>query len=165
MLHKFTTLQLNSEFEVYNNENDLPATDFNLLQQAKKSLIKAYAPYSNFLVGAAVLLENGSVVCGNNQENAAYPSGLCAERVALFYASAEYNNVPVVAIAISYKSPGATIDSPISPCGSCRQVIAEYEEKHDKKIRVIMGGESGKVFACNSVNELLPLAFNRKSLK
>lgn len=164
MVDKFTKLQINSEIEVYASETDLPDMDFKLVQQAKHAVNHAYAPYSNFYVGAAVLLENGEIVTGNNQENAAYPSGLCAERVALFYASAEYNTSPIKTLAITCKSPGRIIEKPVSPCGSCRQAIAEYEEKYNQPIRIIMSGENGKVYACQGVEQLLPLMFNRKQL-
>lgn len=162
---KFEKLSITSEFEVYKSETDLNPSENVLLQKAKEALKNAYAPYSNFLVGAAILLENGEIVIGNNQENAAYPSGLCAERVAIFHASALYNNVAVKTIAICCKSLNTIIDGPVTPCGACRQVIAEYETKYDKPIRIIMQGEKGNVYAANGIESLLPLMFNRKYLK
>lgn len=164
MTDSFTTLKISSEIEVYSDEKKLPETDFNLLQLAKEAVTRAYAPYSNFFVGAAVLLGNGKIITGNNQENAAYPAGLCAERVALFYASAEYNSVPIIALAITCKAHSKVSDRPVSPCGSCRQAIAEYEEKYEQKIRIIMSGELGEVYVCKGINQLLPLMFNRKQL-
>lgn len=128
-----TTLTLTSHIEVYTSANDLKKTDAELLQKAQKAVETAYAPYSNFNVGAAVLLENGKIIIGNNQENAAYPSSLCAERVAIYQASAIYPNVPVKAIAISCKAKGLLVNKPISPCGSCRQAISEYENKFSQK--------------------------------
>lgn len=164
MAIKFKELQLSTKIEVYVSEDELLEEERNLLQLAKQVANKAYAPYSNFYVGAAVLLENGKIITGNNQENAAYPSGLCAERVALFYASAEYNTTPIKTIAITCKSPGKIIENPVSPCGSCRQAIAEYEDKYKQAIRIIMSGEKGEVYACNSIADLLPLMFNRNQL-
>ncbi|TND02598.1 MAG: cdd [Bacteroidetes bacterium] len=114
----------------YATESELPELSRNLLAEARKAAEKAYAPYSEFHVGAALLLENGTVVTGNNQENAAYPSGLCAERVAVFAAGAQFPDIPAQAIAISCKTPHFSIDTPLSPCGACRQVLAEYESRH-----------------------------------
>ena len=165
MNNKFTKLAITTEFEVYGSENDLTADEKSLLQKAQLSMKNAYAPYSNFLVGAAILLENSEIVVGNNQENAAYPSGLCAERVAIFHASANHPNVPIKTIAVCCKAPGSVLEIPVPPCGACRQAIAEYETKYDKPIRVIMQGEKGKVYAAVSIESLLPLMFNRKYLK
>lgn len=164
MADKFSKLLINSEIQVYNCETDLPVADLALLQEAKAAVNGAYAPYSNFHVGAAVRLENGKIVKGNNQENAAYPSGLCAERVALFYASAAFSTIAIKALAITCKSNCNIIDAPVTPCGSCRQAIAEYEEKYKQPIRIIMSGEKGQVYVCNGIDQLLPLQFNRKQL-
>jgi len=157
-------LVLHSEFEVYASASDLDPQEQHLLQRAKDALKAADAPYSNFFVGAAVLLENGEVIIGNNQENAAYPSGLCAERVAIFYAGAQYPGVPVKAIAVACKAQNQVINDPVSPCGACRQAIAEYETRYAQPIRIIMSGEGGKIYAANSIEALLPLMFNRKYL-
>lgn len=165
MNQKFTKLSVTAEFEVYESENDLISEENSLLQKAQMSMKNAYAPYSNFLVGAAILLENGEIVIGNNQENAAYPSGLCAERVAIFHASAIHPGIPVKVIAICCKAPGSVLETPVPPCGACRQVIAEYETKYNKHIRIIMQGEKGKVYAAKSIESLLPLMFNSKYLK
>ncbi len=162
---KFKKLSISSEFEVYDSEKDLLPVENALLQKAKEVLKNAYAPYSNFLVGAAILLENGEICIGNNQENAAYPSGLCAERVAIFHASAIHSTVPIKTIAICCKSLNTVIEGPVTPCGACRQVIAEYETKYNKPIRIIMQGEKGNVYAANDIESLLPLMFNRKYLK
>ncbi|MCD6068353.1 MAG: cytidine deaminase [Bacteroidetes bacterium] len=158
-------LQIISSFEVYKNEQDLANEDRLLLMHAKRSLESAYAPYSHFNVGAAILLENGEIITGNNQENAAYPSGLCAERVAIFYAGAKYPGVKIKSIAVSCKAENQVINDPVSPCGACRQAIAEYETRYAQKIRMIMAGESGRVFIAESIESLLPLMFNRKYLK
>jgi cytidine deaminase len=158
----FNKLSIVSEFEVYETENDLPGEEKNLLNHAKTAANCAYAPYSNFLVGAAVLLENNEIVIGNNQENAAYPSGLCAERVAVFYAGTKHPGIPIKAIAIACKTSRQPTDS---PCGACRQVIAEYESRYNRSIRIIMGGQNGKVFVAGNIGSLLPFMFNSKHLE
>lgn len=141
------------------------AEDAQLLAEARRATGDAYAPYSGFKVGAAVLLENGEVITGNNQENAAYPSGLCAERVALFAASARFPGVPVIALAITARTDDYEISEPISPCGACRQVMAEYESLHKKPIRIIMAGESGKIMVLENVSGVLPFRFDGGMLK
>ena len=158
-------IQVVSSFDVYKNETDLSNEDRLLLMNARKSIENAYAPYSHFNVGAAVLLENGEVICGNNQENAAYPSGLCAERVAIFYAGANYPSVKIKAIAVTCKSDHQVVNEPVTPCGACRQAIAEYETRYNQKIKMIMTGETGKVFIAESIDSLLPLMFNKNQLK
>lgn len=121
---------------------------------------KAYAPYSKFSVGAAVLLKNGTVVTGNNQENAAFPSGLCAERVAIYQAGAQYPDEKITKIAISAASQNKPLTSPIAPCGACRQAIAEYEQKQQTPIAIFFMGESGKIIKVKSLEELLPFGFD-----
>ena len=123
---------------------------------------EAYAPYSRFCVGAALLLENGEIVCGNNQENAAYPSGLCAERTALFYAGARFPDVPVAVLAIAALKAGKRTDS-VTPCGACRQVMLEMERRHGRPIRVMLcGAKEVYEFAC--VADLLPFSFSDEDL-
>lgn len=161
---KFSKLTIVAELEVYKSIKDLILKDAELLVAAKKMVKTAYAPYSEFHVGAAVLLENGEIIAGNNQENAAYPSGLCAERVALFYAGSQYPTIAIKTIAISVKSKNVIISEPLSPCGGCRQVIAEYENKFKKPIRIIMSGEKGQIYIANSIESLLPLMFSKKYL-
>ena len=161
----FKELKIISQLEVYENENDLSSEEKNLLQKANESVKNAYAPYSNFLVGAAVLLHNNEIVLGNNQENAAYPSGLCAERVAVFYASSKFPNVAIKAIAIVCQKNNKEINDLASPCGACRQAIAEYETRDNKQIRIIMPGENGRIYIAKSIQSLLPLMFNSKLLK
>ncbi|MBK7310532.1 MAG: cytidine deaminase [Sphingobacteriaceae bacterium] len=150
-------------FDVYQSESDLEANDQLLLNKAKEIAKSAHAPYSNFKVGAALLLENGTIVTGNNQENAAYPSGTCAERTAVFYASAQYPTSKIKAIAVITDNVNQL--EPVTPCGSCRQALAEYEIKFREPIRVIMGSASGKVYIAKSVESLLPLMFNQDHLK
>lgn len=135
-----------------------------LMNQAIETRKNAYAPYSKFRVGAAILLDNGKIVLGSNQENAAYPSGLCAERVAIFQAGAIYPNAKIVKLAITAASDTNPTLSPIPPCGACRQSIAEYEFKQDTPIEIYFMGESGEVYKSNSINNLLPLSFDKTSL-
>ena len=159
-----STKIINIKFEESDSEKDLAAEDKLLLDKAKQVRDTAYAPYSNFYVGAALLLENGEVVTGSNQENAAYPSGLCAERTAIFYAGARFPGVPIKTLVISCNSKNHKVDKPLSPCGGCRQVIAEYENRQKKRIRIVMAGESGKVLACDGIENLLPLMFKGEFL-
>jgi cytidine deaminase len=125
----------------------------------------AYAPYSSFRVGAAIRLADGKIMTGNNQENASYPCGLCAERVALFYAQAQYPATPVEAIAIFAIASEFHLKQPVTPCGACRQVIAEYEQRHQKKIRIIMGNGNGMVCIVDGAESLLPFTFYLEELK
>ncbi len=149
---------------VYDSAKDLPETDLMLLARAVQAREHAYAPYSNFKVGAAVMLENGKIVLGNNQENASYPSGLCAERVAVFQAGAIYPGIPIKAVAISASSLDHDVQRPAAPCGNCRQSIYEYEQRYQTPIRVIMAGFSGEVYICASIADLLPLGFDKSFL-
>jgi cytidine deaminase len=165
MKSKATTLTITTNLTVYKSMEDLPKEDFELLKLAKKAVKSAYAPYSQFFVGAAILLENGKISIGNNQENAAYPSGLCAERVAIFHASAKYPNIPIKKIAVSVASKTQIINEPVSPCGGCRQVISEYEMKYNSPISIIMSGETGQIYVSDSIENLLPIMFNKKHLK
>jgi len=165
MKSKATTLTITTNLIVYKSMEDLPKEDFELLKLAKKAVKSAYAPYSQFFVGAAILLENGKISIGNNQENAAYPSGLCAERVAIFHASAKFPNIPIKKIAVSVASKTQIINEPVSPCGGCRQVISEYEMKYDSPISIIMSGETGQIYVSDSIENLLPIMFNKKHLK
>ncbi len=154
-----------SKFIEFASFDELPDEDKKLIEHARKSVMSAYAPYSHFSVGAAVLLENGVVMQGNNQENASYPIGLCAERVAVFAAAANYPGVKIKAIAITALSKQFLIDKPITPCGACRQAIAEYEHRYKSLIRMIMVGESGKVLVADSIKQFLPYGFDGDDLK
>jgi cytidine deaminase len=149
----------------YESRDELNKDDKELLEEAKTSMNKAYAPYSHFHVGAAIMLENGIILRGNNQENASYPIGLCAERVAIFAAGANYPNVKIKAMAITANSDHFLVNKPITPCGACRQAIAEYEHRYSQDIRLIMSGESGKVLIADSIGNLLPYQFNADDLK
>ncbi|NKI33297.1 cytidine deaminase [Croceivirga thetidis] len=152
------------ELEVYQSTDELPKELVGLLEKAEEIRNKAYAPYSNFQVGAAVLLQNGEIVLGNNQENASYPSGLCAERVAIFHAGANFPNQTITAIAISAASKEYLVDRPAGPCGNCRQAISEYETKQKSPIRLILRGEKGDIFVVDSMTNLLPLGFDNSFL-
>jgi cytidine deaminase len=137
---------------------ELTAEDAALLEKAAEATRCSYAPYSHFHVGAAVLLENGETVCGSNQENAAYPSGLCAERVALFYAGSRFPDAAIRAIAVCSSVNGGANPDPVYPCGDCRQVLLECENRSGKPVKVIMGGAQ-KIQIVHSASDLLPLSF------
>jgi len=157
-------IKITANFTVYPLLSDLP-TDVNaLMQQAVTARNNAYAPYSKFHVGAALLLENGKIVIGSNQENAAYPSGLCAERVAIFQAGALYPGVKILKVAITAASKQKLVDSPIPPCGACRQSIGEYELRQDAPIEIWFMGETGKVYLSESLKNLLPMVFGSEYL-
>jgi len=143
---------------------ELPEIEKILIERAKSASANAYAPYSHFLVGAAVLLENGEIITGNNQENAAYPSGLCAERTAMFYANANYPDVAVTTLAVAAQNAGGFLKDPIAPCGSCRQVLLETEQRYGKKLRVLLYGAS-EIAILETVKDLLPLSFGVETLK
>lgn len=138
--------------------NSLSPEDRILLETACNETQKAYAPYSGFKVGSAVLLANGEVITGNNQENAAFPSGMCAERVALFYANARYPDTPVRAIAVAAYCKNEYTDF-ISPCGACRQVMAEVEKRYGHSVRVLLYGKE-YVLVLDRATELLPFCFD-----
>jgi cytidine deaminase len=142
---------------------ELPTEYRQLIDNAKQQTKKSYSPYSGFSVGAAVLLENGEIFSGSNQENAAYPSGLCAERTTLFYANAQRPKIPVKALAIAAFTKGAFLNEPIAPCGACRQVLLETENRFAKPIQILLYGEEG-VFIIDSVKDLLPLSFTKESM-
>ena len=138
-------IKITTTLTCYENIEELPQNIQKLMQDAIKARKNAYAPYSKFRVGAAMLLENGVVVSGNNQENAAYPSGLCAERVAIYHAGAVYPGVKILQIAITATSDNQINKTPIPPCGSCRQAIAEYEMRQDSDIEIYFMGGEGKI--------------------
>jgi len=165
--HKYTMQKQEISFvlSIYESIEKLPVHLRKLMEVAQKTRMDAYAPYSNFQVGAAVLLENDEIVIGNNQENASYPSGLCAERVAVFQAGARFPGVPIKAIAISAASVNKKVTRPAAPCGNCRQAIAEYEQKQQDNISLLMMGETGQVYRADSIADLLPLAFGNSYLK
>jgi len=155
-------IKIESFLEVYSNKDELPEAISSLMDVAIDARDKAYAPYSDFYVGAAILLDNGEVISGSNQENAAYPSGLCAERTAIYYAGAKYPNAQMLAMAITATAKDKPTTRPIPPCGSCRQAIAEYEIKQNKAIALYFMGKSGEVMKSDSLENLLPFLFTSK---
>lgn len=159
---KQQTIQTN--FTSYDSPEELPESDFELLQLAKKSLENSYSPYSNFKVGAAVLLRNGLLLGGSNYENASYPLCICAEQTVITTAANMHPGVAPIAIAISIRNPRQVIDRPGLPCGGCRQVICETELKNKQPMRVILQGETGPVFIFEQGLDLLPLAFDKTFL-
>jgi cytidine deaminase len=157
-------LKITSKFTVYSNSDELSSSDKKLLLKAIDARKNAYAVYSKFSVGVSLLLENGAIIQGNNQENAAYPSGMCAERIAIWNASSQYPNTRIAKIFISAKSKLKIVDKPVPPCGACRQTIVEYELKQDQKINIFFAGETGSIIKANSISDLLPLAFGNSLL-
>ena len=151
-------------YETYNDISELKEEDAWLLTEARTVTEQAYAPYSNFHVGAIAILENGEVVAGTNQENASYPVGICAERVLLGSVATMHPNVPIKTIAISYNSKTGKSDHPISPCGMCRQALLEYETRTSHPIRLILSGQEGKVYIIRTASYLLPFAFTSDEL-
>lgn len=157
-------LQITTPITVYESISELPIEVQDLMNDAVEIRKTAYAPYSNFFVGSALLLENGEIVKGNNQENAAYPSGMCAERVAVWQAGSRFPNIKINTIAISATSIYNAVTEPIAPCGACRQALSEYEIKQDAKIEVYFMGESGNIIKTDAISDLLPLAFDKSFL-
>jgi len=155
---------ISTRFSVFESVEQLPTDIQNLMTQAVAVRKKAYAPYSKFRVGAALLLDNGEIVLGSNQENAAYPSGLCAERVAVFQAGAIYPEAKILKMAITAASDINQTTAPIPPCGSCRQSIAEYEIKQDFPIEIYFMGEIDTIYKSDSLKNLLPFMFDKNFL-
>ncbi len=150
---------------VYDDSSSLPDADAQLLEAARAATSNSYAPYSKFNVAAAGLLEDHTIITGTNQENASFPAGMCAERVLLSAAISQYPNTPIKAMAISYQPvEGPISDIPVSPCGICRQVLSEYEERFGN-IKLILAGMTGPVYVITSATHLLPLVFGGKDLK
>lgn len=150
--------------DIFDSPSELSSEDASLLSRAQEITAKAYAPYSQFHVGAAARLINGELVTGTNQENASYPIGICAERVLLSAASSVYPDVPIDTLAISYNNLNGESDHPVAPCGICRQSLHEYEERTSHPIRLILGGKTGKIFVIQQAGQLLPLAFTKNEL-
>ena len=152
-------------YDVYNSIDELNEQDAWLVNEAREVTAAAYAPYSNFNVGAVAKLVNGEIVAGTNQENASYPVGICAERVLLASAASLYPNIAIDTIAISYDNTNGESSHPISPCGMCRQSLVEYEERVKQPIRLILSGLNGKVIIVEKANLLLPLSFGSIDLR
>ena len=157
-------IEINTEITIFDSIQELPDEIKTLMNAAKKAKANAYAPYSKFKVGAAFLLENGEIVTGNNQENAAYPSGMCAERVAIWKVSSEFPSIIMKVLAITASSASQVLTEPVAPCGGCRQTLLEYEQKQAQPIEIYFMGETGKVLKMNSISDLLPIAFDNTFL-
>lgn len=157
-------ITITTQFSVFDSITELPTEIQNLMEQAVAVRKNAYAPYSKFRVGASLILDNGKIILGSNQENAAYPSGLCAERVAIFHAGAVYPDAKILKMAITAASDSNKTTTPIPPCGSCRQSIAEYEIKQDTPIEIYFMGETGAIYKSASLKNLLPFMFHKKFL-
>ncbi len=156
------TKNITITIDIYKNYENMPEFSNSaklLIGKAKESILNAYAPYSNFRVAAAVLLENNEIIVGTNQENAAYPSGLCAERVALFFANSKYPETKVLAIAIVAFTNNSFVKVPVPPCGACRQVILEAENRFNSPIEIVLAGEYD-AYVIHDAKSLLPVDFN-----
>lgn len=149
---------------IYEDINELSDVDKNLMKVAVEATKTSYAPYSGFNVGAALLMEDGSIIIGNNQENAAYPSGMCAERVAIWKAGSSFPNKKVKKIAITAVSSNKQLDKPVGPCGACRQTLLEYEINQKEDVEVFFMGEIGNVVKTSSIASLLPFSFDSSYL-
>ena len=145
--------------EEYQQASELPEDSQTLITLARDNCVYAYAPYSHFQVGAAVLLADGTMLTGTNQENNAFPSGLCAERVALFSAASRFPDIPIKKIAITAKKQHETAHQAVRPCGGCLQVMAEYQSRQNEPIELLMESHAGTIQVANSVNMLLPFEF------
>ena len=157
-------IEISASATVYKDVSELSIEDKTLMMKAVEARKNAYAPYSKFNVGAALLLENDEIVLGNNQENAAYPSGLCAERVAIYYAGATFPGIKIKKMAISASSTISKVNKPVGPCGACRQALAEYEINQKEPFPVIFMGEVGEIVKTESLLSLLPFSFDSSYL-
>lgn len=157
-------IEITTTVKVFNAIKELSSEDKMLLNKAVNAREKAYAPYSKFNVGAAVLLENGEVILGSNQENAAYPSGLCAERVAVYYAGAKHPGIKILKLAVSASSSIKKVDTPVGPCGACRQALSEYEITQKQAFPILFMGEIGNIIKAPSLASLLPFSFDSSYL-
>jgi len=158
------TKNISFSYKEYENTEELNKDDRELILIASETALSAYAPYSKFRVGAAIRLESGIIVCGANVENAAFPSGICAERSAISNVVSNHHNDKPTTIAIAALTENGLTDEPASPCGNCRQVIAEEESRCGNKIRIILAGKN-KTHVIDSISNLLPLQFNKMNLK
>lgn len=158
------TKNISTSWTEYNSIEELNQSDKELVLAAREAAQNAYAPYSKFKVGAAVRLETGIIIRGANVENAAFPSGICAERTALTFSASNYPSVKPVAIAIAAFNEDGLINDPVPPCGNCRQVIAEEEFRNKKNIRLILSSNN-RIQIIEKGGDLLPLQFNRNNLK
>jgi cytidine deaminase len=158
---KHLKIEINYDFV---SESELSAEDLELVNHAKEATKNSYANYSHFYVGAALRLENGEIIIGANQENAAFPSGLCAERTAVFAAQAQHPEQPIKTLAIAARNANGFLKEPISPCGPCRQVILEVEDRYKQPVRILLYGTDG-VYIIDSIKDLLPFCFVDANMK
>lgn len=156
---------LTISYEEYSSIDDLTRSDRDLCKEAAKAMVNSHSPYSEFRVGAAVRLESGKIVYGSNQENVAYPSGLCAERVALFTIGSTYPDDRIVSMAITAHTDNFELTEPVTSCGACLQVMAEYEKKQSHPIEVLFYCQNGSIVKTNGIQSLLPFAFAETRLK
>jgi len=157
-------IKITASATLYKNITELSGEDTLLMQKAIEARHNAYAPYSKFNVGAALLLENNQIVLGNNQENAAYPSGMCAERVAIWNAGTMFPGVKIKKLAISASSTISKVNKPVGPCGACRQTLSEFEINQKQPFEVLFMGEVGEVVKTKSLLDLLPFSFDSSYL-
>ena len=157
-------IKFDVHIEEYQDHSHLPADSQELILKARDTCQHAHAPYSNFLVGAAVLMENGNIVAGSNQENSSYPLGLCAERVALFAAASRFPSVAVKKLAVTARIRGQKEFQAVSPCGGCRQVINEYQDIQTQPIEIIMEGPDETIWVASNIDMLLPFKFSAKHM-
>lgn len=157
-------INLNTKITVYSYDE---CTDIEkkLIDAAKQATSNAYAPYSKFKVGAALLLSDGKIITGNNQENAAYPSGLCAERTAVFYANSQFPDQKIIGLAVAAYYNGDFTSELVSPCGSCRQVLLEVESRYQSPVKILMYTNKNEVYVADSMSSLMPLSFDEKAFK
>lgn len=154
-----TNHEIKIAFKEYPALNELDINDQSLCHEAVKAMVNSHSPYSKFRVGAALRLQSGKIILGSNQENVAYPSGLCAERVALFYWGANHPDDPIESIAITAHTDEFKILKPVTPCGACLQVLAEYEKKQNKAVKVILFCNNGPVWVTSGIESFLPFLF------
>ena len=157
-------INIECNINVFESLDKLPKNIQELMRNAQDARLKAHAPYSNFLVGAALELNNGEIISGNNQENAAYPSGLCAERTAIFYAHSKFPKQQILRMAITAGSKNKKETTPIPHCGGCRQALVEYEQLQNKSIELYFMGTDGRIAHSCSVENILPWIFDKSAL-
>lgn len=155
---------ISTTLRIFDELSEVPKDIQELFEKAVEAREKAYAPYSEYLVGAALRLESGKIVTGSNQENASFPSGLCAERTAIYYAGAKYPKEEITGMAITVRSLKKKVNEPAAPCGACRQALLEYEVKQKGNIPIYLRGETGQIIQVESVDAILPLAFSKKAM-
>ena len=157
-------INISTAATIFSDVSELSEQDRMLMKEAVKARKNAYAPYSKFSVGAALLLENNQIILGSNQESAAYPSGMCAERVAVWKAGSEFPGIKIKKLAITASSTNVKVEKPVGPCGACRQTLSEYEINQKTPMEVLFMGEVGKIVKVNSLLSLLPFSFDKSYL-